>query len=967
MKKYLLIFLLFSCSIICAQETHTLKFSKEDYTISVESGILSVSLSASGSDSFFSDDPDSPAFPYSPFCILRPTGYSSESFQVEMEKELIYENISIEAAPQSVTTRKPILDSKVRTAINSVETPVIYGGDLTLGGYSYVYLKVTPFVYDAISKKLYFVSRITITLPNTAAKQTWRDERELRPFDIEEIKRMVINPEDLEVYYPQTKNIKEEMTPRSISNPVDYLIVTSNALKDSFEVYARWKMLKGLRTKVITVEEIRQDYPTQMSTELCIKNTLYDYYINRGLKWVLLGGDITIVPSLLCKIKTANMFGDLIDGVTPTDLYYACFGGTFNWDGNSNGVYGEIADNISLYPNIYVSRLPFHKTIEVHDYLEKEKRYENSTNSFNKLLQVAKDIEYSGNGNSNFANESTSMFQNYIYLKNCWMLSRDYLYDNSSNISGYDKVSVNNVINLLDSDVYHFVDVNCHAISNGWKLQTNEPKQLTRTDASSLTNEIPFIVTTSACFTNKLDTNCISSSMLGGQFGCVAYFGSSRDGWGKKSGAVAYSTKYIGKFYEYLLTNQPSSAKSRFAAVVAEAKKYLINESLTNENSNKYRWLQFSMNPVGDPELQIHNDLGSRFFASCSSQGNTITVSAGNRDSCSIALVSTDGGESYFSVVHNVSSYTFENVNCPVIATITKDNFVPYQSEVLYTLPPIEGNTVLCNSGSYSVSQTVPQDYFIGWSMEDYNPDIWINNSNTNQCTVSNSQNIPIETNLIARLYSLKSLYNSEVKKSIITHPSFSVTCSQSSGSYGGNNYPTNSNITQNPDHGFVVNPCCEITLTSPNFKHMQISYSGATPTSYTYNGNNQAKFVFPYQPTPYTFYYNGTGDSSCNDFSIKLTVSPVIPPILDMRTNWTGTTLNVVMGFFDPQDSTSMSPVTIHNHWDLWIYKADSSTVMYSGYVSGLVSLDTSSWGHGYYVVRGIADGQVFAKTFQY
>ena len=31
------------------------------------------------------------------------------------------------------------------------------------------------------------------------------------------------------------------------------------------------------------------------------------------------------------------------------------------------------------------------------------------------------------------------------------------------------------------------------------------------------------------------------------------------------------------------------------------------------------------------------------------------------------------------------------------------------------------------------------------------------------------------------------------------------------------------------------------------------------------------------------------------------------------------------------------------------------------------LLCLDTSSWGHGYYVVRGLADGQGFAKTFQY
>jgi hypothetical protein len=965
MKKFSFVTLLLICCVyLYAQQTHTIEFNKEDYSFTIENGILSVSPSKTGKDVFFSEDTDTPAFPYSPLCILRPAGYSSEAFQVEMEKELIYDNISIEAAPMSFTTREPIPDTKIRKATKDVNQPVIYGGDLFLRGYCYVYLKVSPFVYDATAKKLFFVSRMTITLPDTATKQICKDERELLPFDIEEIKKMVINPEDLEIFYPQAKTLKEEIKQRTVSDPIDYLIVTSNALKDSFEVYAKWKMLKGIRTRVITVEDICQNNPTQISTELKIKNALYDYYLNHGLKWVLLGGDTTIVPSLMCRIKTKDPYGDLVDGTTPTDLFYACFGGTFNWDWNSNGIYGEIADNISLYPNIYVSRLPFQETIEVHNYLEKEKRYENSNDSFNKLLQVAKNIDYSGNGNSNFANESTSMFQNYIYMKNCWMLFRDYLYDNSSNISGYDSTTVNNTIGLLNSDVYHFIDINSHGYRDSWALQRSSPYYFDDSDAIDLTNQKPFVVTTAACRTNGFDDNCLSRAMLGGQNGCVSYYGSSRDGWAS-SGGVKYSCEYIGKFYECLFTNQPSSGKRRFAAVVAEAKSYYINEASSNENNNKYRWLQFSMNPMGDPELQIHNYLGTTIFGSVSSEGNSIKVETGYTDSCTIALVSTDGGVSYFSVVHDVSSYTFENVNCPVIATITKDNCIPYQSKVLYTLPPIEGNTVLCSSGTYSVNQTVPSNYLIHWSLEDSNPNVVIYNPNTNQCTVSNTLDVPIETNLIATLSSYP--YTSVVKKSIITHPAFSVTCSQSSGSYGNNNYPESGSVLQNSSQGFVVNPCCEITLTSPNFKHMQTSCSGVTPTSYTYNGDNQAKFVFPYQATPYTVYYNGVGDSDCNDFSIKMTVSPTPIPFLDMRTNWTGTTLNVVMGFFDPQDSTSMSPVTMHNHWDLWIYKADSSTVIYSGYVSGLVSLDTSSWGHGYYVVRGLADGHGFAKTFQY
>ena len=875
----------------------------------------------------------------------------------------------MEAVPQLFITNDSKADTAIRIATTSTDSPVIFCADLKMGAYNYAYFKMSPLLYNVESKQLFFVKETTISLPPTPTKVVLKDERETKPIGVEKIKQMVINPEDVEKYYPEYIGAKDTKWLRTLSEPVDYLIVTSNALKSKFEEYAKWKRRRGLHTKIITVEDIYLDYPST-SHELSIKNALYSYYYQNGLKYVLLGGLPSIVPSLMCQIKTKvdNVYLN-ID--TPTDLYYACFGGCFNWDYNNNGIYGETSDYISLVPNIYVSRLPVTNQSEIGNYLDKLKTYEQSNKPFHSILQAAYGVTSTpfipGYPDLHtFAKESDALWNNYIYLTSYWFVVRDYIYDFSSNISGYSNVSPYALYDLINSNNYHYVDINCHADATNYIFGVQS--YYTYFLAQSQNNSIPALFTSGACNTAAFDSsNCLADLLLCSQHGAIVYYGSSRDGWSTSS-APGPSTKYLGEFYKKQILNQPSAYKNRFAAVVAESKSALINEASTD---NEYRWLQFSMNPLGDPELQIQNNLINNIYGYVSCEGNSITVSSGATDSCTIALISClDDGDSYFSVVHNVSSYTFDNVTTPVYAAITKDNCIPYYSKPLITLSSIEGKTIVCDTASYSVDwiPIANAGYHLYWSLEDAPCTLTVDPSNHNKCMIENTSNSPMDGYIVARLSSDSILFSSTIKKRIVTHPAFSVSCSQGAGSSNGNTYPAQSNIPYNANQGFIVNPCCEITLTSPNFKCMQASFSGVSPTTFTFDGDqNEAKFTLPYQSTPYTCYFNGTGDGSCNNFSIKMTVSPTPIPVLDMRTNWAGTTLNAIMGYFDAQDLTSLMPITPYNNWNLWVYKADSGITMFNGNVNGLKSFDTSSWASGVYVIRGVAEGQTFTKVYNH
>ncbi|MDE6410270.1 MAG: hypothetical protein K2K81_08560 [Muribaculaceae bacterium] len=64
----------------------------------------------------------------------------------------------------------------------------------------------------------------------------------------------------------------------------------------------------------------------------------------------------------------------------PTDLYYACFDEQFDWDANKNGILGELDDNISVEPNIIVTRLPMTLPKDIGSIVRKIVDYEKSGN-----------------------------------------------------------------------------------------------------------------------------------------------------------------------------------------------------------------------------------------------------------------------------------------------------------------------------------------------------------------------------------------------------------------------------------------------------------------------------------------------------------------------------------------------------------------------------------------------------------
>jgi len=176
----------------------------------------------------------------------------------------------------------------------------------------------------------------------------------------------ICTSEDITFLQPITLDIKS-------------IIITNESFKAKFEELAQYHTLIGTAVEVVTIEDICgtrncNDSDKKSDTAFQIKAYLET---RTDIKYVLLGGDIEIVPSR----QIHDVYQESFPGGYEvnenrdfyTDYYYADYS---NWDSNNNGIYAEDNDNLGDYrPEKAVSRLSVSNLTELNTYIDKLKIY----------------------------------------------------------------------------------------------------------------------------------------------------------------------------------------------------------------------------------------------------------------------------------------------------------------------------------------------------------------------------------------------------------------------------------------------------------------------------------------------------------------------------------------------------------------------------------------------------------------
>jgi len=355
-------------------------------------------------------DEGHPALPYRLVRVLLPAGHEVADYRfVYKGRTVITDSFDPALAPPMVSVDGDIASAEplAEWLSGSGAGPVKAGRYLGTGyyhGHAIAGFAVFPLAHEDGS--LILLEDITVevdTRPAGDMPELVRRERFRDGFGDrirQELSTLVVNPEAASSYRvgevrvdKETGGFQPTSYPSLEGSPVDYVIITNDAMAASWQILADWKTAKGVPTVIRTVEWIEANYRNGSDQAETIRTFIKDAYGKWGVTYVLLGGDIEYVPARFVR----SCFVSSIGAELPTDLYYACLDG--DWNDDHDHIFGEMPggqcpgndDAVDLYAEVYVGRLPARNAADVALLTSKIMAYEtpNETDFTNRILYLA--------------------------------------------------------------------------------------------------------------------------------------------------------------------------------------------------------------------------------------------------------------------------------------------------------------------------------------------------------------------------------------------------------------------------------------------------------------------------------------------------------------------------------------------------------------------------------------------------
>lgn len=705
MKKLLIICIWLFCSSLINASYYEFEFEFDinDFCIqNTDSGCIIIPLNE---QYILPEDNDIPGIPFYYTDLLIPISDNINDMSYEIiSQQSIFDSVYLYSALLPITTDNnyPLSQyikrnySQSRYPIKSVQIIDCK----QYNQYKSITLQLSPFIYKT-SGELSFISKLSIIF-HTDNQNT----------STTSIVNNSISKNILSQFVNSPNLIRPTIDHVEFDENIDYLIITSQKLTLAFEKLRKWKTIKGVKTKVISTAQISNNYDGN-SMQLKIKNCIKEHVTKNGVKWVLLGGDDTIIPVMGCYGRVPSSNGIVEDLTIPTDMFYACFNGAFDWNANGNDIIGEPDDDVVLIPDVYISRLPVRTAEHIKNYITKLINYEQGyidMSYLNRMILFGTKLwNYLPSGLSDAQLKSEKMYNNNI--NPYWNGHKYAFYDTYTDFGAneYDLTPTN--INTQINSGYHFMHYAAHGNPTALAAENSD---YTINDALALNNHsTPFVFVTMACQTNQFDSGtdpCLSEALIRhSNGGAICYLGSSRQGWGlintTEPVSLGASFSYNSIFYKKLFNEDIY----HFAELVTNAKLYYKSSSTSY---GSYRWLQYSLNAIGDPELPIYTTSPLTFNnITITKTDRNLTVKTNGVQGCTIAVTSSeDYGGFYFKVVESTDSATFKYIPNDYNVVVTKHNYVPYiYSNSLYIQNEIfEGISVYHAENVYIGHEVTP-------------------------------------------------------------------------------------------------------------------------------------------------------------------------------------------------------------------------------------------------------------------
>ncbi len=401
----------------------------------------------------------------------------------------------------------------------------------------------------------------------------------------------------------QALQIQDIPTPLILkTNTTQYIIIAPPEWANNPHLvqFAEWKTQKGIPATIFNTTYIYENYPGN-DNQSKLRNFLIDAYNQWNIRWVLLAGDVSIIPT--------RYFWTGLDNV-PSDYYYAALNGTF--DNNGNELYGEFGE-IDWIPELYVGRLPASNITELEDMINKILTYEiEIANYIGDWMQMA---VFAGGQLSQSGNiqgwRIKNYIRDYIFPKDLNMNFTTLFYDS---IRSYTNLTLDNFRNAINNGCA-IVNLCSHGSPTSVYRSESSGSYYDSTYASSSNNSYRLpLVFASACSTARLDYagDCLGEAMLKNpDGGAISYIGATRTSYGGDNINDLSDSLLDALFFEILLHTDDGLFSQRAGYALYQSKQeYYQKVGLFRMAENSiYRQEFFEYILLGDPELPIWTNI----------------------------------------------------------------------------------------------------------------------------------------------------------------------------------------------------------------------------------------------------------------------------------------------------------------------------------------------------------------------
>ncbi len=370
------------------------------------------------------------------------------------------------------------------------------------------------------------------------------------------------------------------------ANRAEYIIITTPALAPAFEALAAWKSQKGVPAQVATVDAIEAGWPGE-DLAARVRAYLRTAYEERGAAYALLAGpphEVGFRHAFAMDCEVSSPLANLI----PADLYFADLDG--DWNADQDTTYGEVEDEVDLYPDLYVGRVTTYTFEQAAAWVEKVLTYERMPpTDYQMRVLMMGEISFS----DPYTDDGVGLdrIDELIFRPDYDPITK--LYESRGNESR------ESVVAALNEGPH--LALHCgHAGASGMSVGDGTFNAF---DAGDLTNgPRTFLFYSVGCFAAAFDTRpaVLGELLRNTSGGAFAAIGNTRFGWASPGNpGFGYSEILMRGFHENLILG----GITQLGVALAEAKADLIAYA---REQNVYRWHQYCVNLLGDPEQPVY-------------------------------------------------------------------------------------------------------------------------------------------------------------------------------------------------------------------------------------------------------------------------------------------------------------------------------------------------------------------------